>query len=400
MLTCKDKLQRSRWHGSAPVTCVATDQIAGVVVGTTQARVFQAPPNEEWAHEPFAPLERRPPAGGKDTSIVLAACVADNGRVIRSVTANGTLRSQETAAVSHPRSADVHRLFANEASKAAFLSAACFNQDGTRLACATVADPPVVHVFQLEPLVVGTTVVTDAVMEFTFSEESASVDATNDATATSCAGVSVAVSPLRTISVPAALEGAPQSSDAQLGSSSGPVRCLRFSPEGKYFTADAVHIVMEQCFLAVSVRTGATLYARKPEDGAPCSSLAVSPDGSIIAVGTCKPSVGLYEAPMTEESTTRKVAHLYTLDMHVYAPKTNTFVKDVLVFETDFNPTRYQIFAVSEPGLQVWDLESKELVLDSSRRSRAWARAAWSQDGKRLFAGDNEGEVYVFEEPN
>ena len=115
------------------------------------------------------------------------------------------------------------------------------------------------------------------------------------------------------------------------------------------------------------------------------NTVTMSPDGSLCASGGKDGKAMLWDL--------NDGKHLYTLE--------NTEIINSLCF----SPNRYWLCAASGPSINVWDLETKNLVVEAKPDVPGTARAdppqclsmAWSSDGQTLFAGYSDNMIRVWQ---
>jgi len=158
------------------------------------------------------------------------------------------------------------------------------------------------------------------------------------------------------------------------------VSCVRFSPSAKQpliVSAGWDRVVkvwnLNNCKLRTNLagHTG-VLY-----------TVTISPDGSLCASGGKDGIAMLWDV--------NEGKHLYSLDA-------NSTINALT-----FSPKNYWLCAATDTSIKVWDLENKA-VLDELHRTAPpksgipWCVSLqWSADGKTLFAGATDGNVYVYE---
>merc|ERR550514_1610573 len=111
-------------------------------------------------------------------------------------------------------------------------------------------------------------------------------------------------------------------------------------------------------------------------------TVAISPDGSLCASGGKDATTMLWDV--------NDGKHLYSLD----AGST--------INALTFSPKNYWLCAATDTAIKIWDLENKEILdeLTSATPPKSgipWCVSlAWSPDGNSLFAGNTDGNIYVY----
>ncbi len=115
------------------------------------------------------------------------------------------------------------------------------------------------------------------------------------------------------------------------------------------------------------------------------NTVTMSPDGSLCASGGKDGKAMLWDL--------NDGKHLYTLE------------NQDPINSLCFSPNRYWLCAASGPCINVWDLESKNLVVEAKPDVPGTAKAdppqclsmAWSADGQTLFAGYSDNMIRVWQ---
>jgi len=114
------------------------------------------------------------------------------------------------------------------------------------------------------------------------------------------------------------------------------------------------------------------------------NTVTMSPDGSLCASGGKDGKAMLWDL--------NDGKHLYTLE--------NSDIINSLCF----SPNRYWLCAASGPSINVWDLESKNLVVEAKPDVPGGVgivpqclSMAWSADGQTLFAGYSDNMIRVWQ---
>lgn len=118
----------------------------------------------------------------------------------------------------------------------------------------------------------------------------------------------------------------------------------------------------------------------------PIYTVTVSPDGTLCASGGKDHQAILWDL--------NSGSHLDTLDA---GDVINTLC---------FSPSHYWLCAGTNTGIKVWDLQTKEVVIDINQNHPSFEKSyeskigctslAWSADGNTLFAGYTDNHIRVW----
>jgi len=112
-------------------------------------------------------------------------------------------------------------------------------------------------------------------------------------------------------------------------------------------------------------------------------TVTISPDGSLCASG------GKDGVAMLWDVNDGK--HLYSLE-------SNSVINSLC-----FSPCNYWLCAATDKSIKIWDLENKNVLAELSsdktiKSGLPWCTCLnWSSDGRTLFAGATDGNIYVYE---
>jgi len=156
------------------------------------------------------------------------------------------------------------------------------------------------------------------------------------------------------------------------------VSCVRFSPSvqsplivsGGWDNVVKVWSLTD--FKCMHTLTGHTGYV---------STVTVSPDGSLCASAGKDGNAKLWDLSRGES--------LYELNC------------GEPINQLTFSPNRYWLCAATASGVRIWDLESKEtvveLVPESDKKTKPeYLSVAWSADGSTLYCGCSDNTIRVY----
>lgn len=158
------------------------------------------------------------------------------------------------------------------------------------------------------------------------------------------------------------------------------VSCVRFSPASK-------HALIVSCGWDKLVKVwnlqSCTLKTNLVGHTSALHTVTISPDGSLCASGGKDGVAMLWDV--------NEGKHLYSLD-------SNSTINALC-----FSPCNYWLCAATDKSIKIWDLENKNVLAELCpntpiKSGLPWCTCLnWSADGKTLFAGATDGNIYVYE---